>query len=264
MTSGLSESRPKIPFVDYYARGSAETVESLVVRATTEIVGNYAGPRRYRIPGRVHAYLYYTNSAALSLVLRRATGEPVAAFAKRELFQPLGLSIDDRSDSMGEPLLGGWFRGGCDDVAKLVQLYLNKGVWDGRRIVSGDFVRDALSPQVTCGECPANGENMAFMNGAYGLHWWINAAAPITVAPPARVNMSPRQRIAAGPTFPNLPTNTFYALGICNQIGAGIPGQKIVVVVLRKGCDDPAQRAAYEFDWRPAATFMEELGRAIQ
>ena len=93
------------------------------------------------------------------------------------------------------------------------------------------------------------------MYGAYGLHWWTNR-----ISSSSGTNSNPVQTFLSGSQrFPNIPADMFFALGICAQIGAGLPKRKLVVVVLRKGCDDPVQRAA---NWGPAFTlFMDELAR---
>ena len=157
MTSGLNVSRPTVPARDYYNTGGVDTIVSLVGRASNQIVGTDSSAPRYRTPGRSFSYLDYTNSAALSVVLRRATGENVRDFAERELLGPLGMSINEMTNpAAGDSLLGGWYRGGCDDVAKLVQLYLNRGRWGGVQILNREFIRDAVTPQVTCGDCTSS------------------------------------------------------------------------------------------------------------
>jgi CubicO group peptidase (beta-lactamase class C family) len=256
MTSGLNESRPTVPARDYYNTGGVDTIVSLVGRASNQIVGTDSSAPRYRTPGRSFSYLDYTNSAALSVVLRRATGENVRDFAERELLGPLGMSINEMTNpAAGDSLLGGWYRGGCDDVAKLVQLYLNRGRWGGVQILNREFIRDAVTPQVTCGDCTSSSTERSIMYGAYGLHWWTNR-----ISSSSGTNSNPVQTFLSGSQrFPNIPADMFFALGICAQIGAGLPKRKLVVVVLRKGCDDPVQRAA---NWGPAFTlFMDELAR---
>jgi len=210
------------------------------------------------LPGKRWAYRN-GDSQVLAYLLTRATGESVQSFASRELFEPLGMSIDVTATSTGLAGLFAGFRLGCEDLAKLVQLYLNRGQWAGKRILDESFVVDALSSQTTCGTCAKTGFESSLMNGAYGLHWWLNAAAPNACAGVG----SCRLTTTSGPTFANLPTNMFYASGMCFQLGAGLPTEKLVVVMLRKGCDDPIQ-AVLSGDPTPGLTFFEELARAIK
>jgi CubicO group peptidase (beta-lactamase class C family) len=145
-------------------------------------------------------------------------------------------------------------------LAKLVQLYLNRGKWAGRQIIDESFVVDALTSQVTCGTCAKTNFDSPIMNGAYGLHWWLNAAAP-TACSGILIATCMSLSTNSGPIFSNLPTNMFYASGACNQVGAGLPSEQLVVVVLHKGCDDPAQAA---FGNTRAIAFFEELARAVK
>ena len=48
------------------------------------------------------------------------------------------------------------------DLFKLAQLYLNGGTWEGRRIISADWVARSVSPSAN-----------ALENVDYGYLWWI-------------------------------------------------------------------------------------------
>jgi CubicO group peptidase (beta-lactamase class C family) len=49
------------------------------------------------------------------------------------------------------------------DLAKLGYLYLHDGVWDGKRIVSEDWVKQSLTPDVDTG----------WQGLKYGFKWWL-------------------------------------------------------------------------------------------
>ena len=99
------------------------------------------------------------------------TGAMVAAaadknlygFAKDVLFEPLQMSNYDwwfRDRAGRYP--GGWgLRLRPMDMAKIGQLYLQNGEWNGRRIFDADFRTMAWAPGVS---------------KFYGLHWWIGSA----------------------------------------------------------------------------------------
>ena len=73
----------------------------------------------------------------LSAVLTRATGMSTLDFARRNLFEPLGIrEALWPADPQG--VTRGWGDLHLDprDAAKLGQLWLNGGVWDGRPVVS--------------------------------------------------------------------------------------------------------------------------------
>lgn len=101
----------------------------------------------------------------LSPILQQATGMPALDFARRYLFEPLGIQ-----DAMWEQDPQGYYDGWGDlslhprDMAKIGYLFFNQGEWDGRQIVSRDWVAAATVAQTpqAAGEDP------------YGYGWWIN------------------------------------------------------------------------------------------
>lgn len=89
-----------------------------------------------------------SNFYLLSRIFARVTGEPVTAFWERELFYPMDFSLHasavcPRGHSPGGT---GLFLS-CADMAKLGQLYLQGGVWQGKRILSEDWCRRATALQ---------------------------------------------------------------------------------------------------------------------
>lgn len=113
----------------------------------------WARPMR-ATPGQAFAY---DNSLVpmLAAVVEKATGSPIAQFARRELAAPLG---------MGEFELRQGLRMRTLDMARLGQLYLQKGRWEGRQIVPQDYVAAATQAQ------NAGGRPVSM---PYGLMWWV-------------------------------------------------------------------------------------------
>jgi len=114
-------------------------------------------------PGEVFVY----NSGGvhlLSAVIRKATGRSALDFAKDELFGPLGIT-DARWPA--DPLRGdnhGWgdLQLRPRDLAKIGYLFLNKGAWDGKTIVTPEWVAAATSPFPGA------------LQDNYGRLWWLN------------------------------------------------------------------------------------------
>ncbi len=112
-------------------------------------------------PGKVFNY-----SGGLSILLayliERETDMGAAAFAKRYLFEPLGISVYEWRN-----LTGGLidFPGGLSmrprDMAKLGQMYLNGGRWNGESIVSKDWVTESTREHIISVNSPN-----------YGFQWW--------------------------------------------------------------------------------------------
>jgi CubicO group peptidase (beta-lactamase class C family) len=99
----------------------------------------------------------------LSAILQQRTGQTLAAFARENLFSPLGISdVDWPTDSRG---ISYGHRGvymTARDMARVGYLYARAGEWDGRRIVSAQWVKDSTRRRVGA----AYGQGYAWL-------WWV-------------------------------------------------------------------------------------------
>ncbi len=101
-------------------------------------------------------------------VLERAAKLKVDEFARRFLFDPLGIhEVQWQMTPMGMPMTGGGLRLRARDFLKLAELYNRKGVWKGQRVVSEDWVAVSTSPHARARE-----------NVDYGYLWWIQDFGP--------------------------------------------------------------------------------------
>ncbi len=110
----------------------------------------------------------YSNGDAhlLSAILQKATGETALDFGWVHLFQPLGISdvrwdYDPKGISIGSATLYLTPR----DMAKLGYLYFKDGVWEGRKIISADWVQKSIQSHT----------KMPIAGGYadYGYYWWV-------------------------------------------------------------------------------------------
>ncbi len=121
-------------------------------------------------PG-THFHYKSVDSQMLARVLRAATGESVTAYAERKLWQPLGMQNAafwnlDRVD--GNELAYCCLNASLRDYAKLGQLYLQQGQWQGRQLLPADWVQESTKrpePWLAAG----NG----YEERGYGYHWWV-------------------------------------------------------------------------------------------
>ena len=95
-------------------------------------------------------FLYNTmGTYVLSAIITKATGQTVREYLYPRLFEPLAI-LDPRWDSSPEGnSLGGYglyLR--TEDIAKLGQLYLQKGKWNGKQVVPRKWVEQATSKQI--------------------------------------------------------------------------------------------------------------------
>jgi len=150
MTSGIAFDN------DHFA------VELLVDRPADPVAHILAKPM-YATPGDS---FYYRDADPhlLSAVVTRVTDETLEEIARRELFEPLGITdVHWEADAAGNTMgaIGLFLR--PRDRAKLGELMLRRGSWQGRRIVSETWIEVSTSPQVM-GHDP---------EAPYGFYWWI-------------------------------------------------------------------------------------------
>jgi CubicO group peptidase (beta-lactamase class C family) len=151
-------------------------------------VRHILGRRLETTPGARFAYSS-ASSHLLSAIVADTSGQPTLAFAKAELFGPLGIAADDAlepairdwpltqaeleayeqatvawpKDPQGYHFGGGYLKLPARDLAKLGYLYLNGGRWDGAQVVPADYVAASTRSQSD----PSVG------SGGYGYQWWV-------------------------------------------------------------------------------------------
>jgi hypothetical protein len=104
----------------------------------------------------------------VSAIVQKVTGQTLIEYLGPRLFDPLG--IDERyweSSPMGVNT-GGWgYYATTETIAKFGQLYLEKGVFGGKRVIAEEWVAEATSRQVPNGADPGNDWNQG-----YGYQFW--------------------------------------------------------------------------------------------
>jgi CubicO group peptidase (beta-lactamase class C family) len=85
----------------------------------------------------------------LSAIVQKVTGEKIIDYLTPRLFEPLGISgMDWEVDPKGINT-GGWgLRLKTEDMAKLGQLYLRKGKWNGKEILPEAWVDEATTLKI--------------------------------------------------------------------------------------------------------------------
>jgi hypothetical protein len=105
----------------------------------------------------------YSNEGVqlLSPILDRAAGERIQDYARRRLFEPLGM-MDTRlhADVAGHAWTYADMETTPRDLARLGVLMLNRGRWGERQIISREWVARSVAPSQE-------------LNPGYGLLWWL-------------------------------------------------------------------------------------------
>jgi CubicO group peptidase (beta-lactamase class C family) len=111
------------------------------------------------------------NTAAtymLSAIVQKRTGQTLVDYLTPRFFEPLGIQ-DARWDSYPNGVnLGGFgLNVRTEDVARLGLLYVNRGLWDGKRILPEAWIAEATARQVPNGDAPASDWSQG-----YGYQFW--------------------------------------------------------------------------------------------
>lgn len=140
--------------------------------------------RKLNTPGTVMDY-NDTRVNVLSYALTHVLRKPLAQVFKDEIMNHLGASttwrwfgyddaftlIDGQMMQVGSG--GGHFGGGLFvntlDMARIGLLMQHNGIWNGKRILSEDYIKKALTPSKT--------------NENYGYLWWLNTDKKLSGVP---------------------------------------------------------------------------------
>ena len=111
-------------------------------------------------PGSTWAY---SNEGAqlLSPLLDNAAREPIQDYARRRLFEPLGMSNTRLRVYPAHAWTYADMETTARDFARLGVLMLNHGTWKGRQVVSRDWLATSTRSSQS-------------LNTRYGLLWWID------------------------------------------------------------------------------------------
>jgi CubicO group peptidase (beta-lactamase class C family) len=171
----------------------------------------------YSAVGETDVFAYSNAGAHLvAAVLHEAVDRSLLDYAREKLFDPLGIDTEPAWEGVNPNLKDGFDDAGFawqtdstgthigayglkltpPDLVKLGELYLDEGMWDGRRIVSADWVRASTAPQLT--------KEQAASDGQYGYFW----------------------RVDDDPEMP-----VYFAAGAWCQQVAMIPSRRLVILI---------------------------------
>ncbi|MGC9468243.1 MAG: serine hydrolase domain-containing protein, partial [Anaerolineae bacterium] len=114
-------------------------------------------------------FLYNTGATyMLSAIVQKLTGETLLDYLRPRLFEPLGIEgATWQTGPHGVNLGGTGLNVKTEDIARLGQLYLQKGVWQGRRLLPEAWVEAATTAQIDNGDDPDSDWTQG-----YGFQFW--------------------------------------------------------------------------------------------
>lgn len=193
-------------------------------------------------PGSEHEY-QSSSTALLGLAVENVTGKKLGAYLNERVWQPMGAEYAgswslDRKDGNSKAYC--CLATTARDLAKIGRLYLNGGVWEGQRIVSEDWIRRAVTPELD--------------NDAYQFHWYSVSSVAASRGEEYRYPDSLAAVAGAGELHLDyfyvdevgneanewhihFATDEYYALGIMSQLMFLDPKTNTIVVRLGKKYD---------------------------
>lgn len=214
--------KAKVKIVDLLTMSSGSNWNESYANPLSETTELYYGTDVYKTatrvnivktPGTYHAYKS-GDTQLLGLIVEKATGKSLSAYAAEKIWQPLGAehtalwSIDKPN---GNEKAYCCFNSNARDFAKLGQLMLDSGKINGKAVIDSAFFRKSVTP------CKIMDEHNMPCN-YYGYQWWIIPA---------------RQDI-------------FYARGILGQYIICIPARNMVIVRLGEKRDEKINNVPIE------------------
>jgi CubicO group peptidase (beta-lactamase class C family) len=121
-----------------------------------------------RDPGTVFAYSQPC-TFALACVIQRSAGVPLTEYLRPRLFDPLGIGqVGWQTWSSGLEQGFSGLHARTEDIAKLGQLYLQRGRWGDTQLIGEEWVANATSIKI---DTP--GEPNPDWSQGYGLQFWM-------------------------------------------------------------------------------------------
>lgn len=165
-------------------------------------------------PGTTFKYNSGAVVNTLSTIVSKASGMKTKDFAKKYLMEPLGIRYYLwLPDNKGNVPFGAGIIASCRDLARLGQMYLNGGTWNGQVILSKEFIAEAIKP------------SFPEANACYCFLWWLNQDAGTW-----HTTLGTLCKTGTGKMIERAPVNSYRAQGFFSQMIHVIPDLKIVAV----------------------------------
>ncbi|MHC4741458.1 MAG: serine hydrolase domain-containing protein [Planctomycetota bacterium] len=206
-------------------------------------------PKPLFAPGAKYAY-WDSAMNQFANVLTRIAGEPIEELFKRRIADPIGMNREKwKWGDFGKidrlTVNGGSGNGNkhifisARELARLGHLFLNKGNWKGKQLISADWIKTATKPHVPA-DMPLHDLSGADGRGTYGFNFWTNGIKP-----------------DGKRKWPDAPRGTYAASGYNNNDMFIIPEWKTVIV--RLGLDQNTKKITD----KTYNTFIQKMGDSI-
>jgi CubicO group peptidase (beta-lactamase class C family) len=200
----LLRMRSGLAFSEEYANLASDVIEMLFNR---DDAAAYAASRPLSAPpGTAWSYASGMTNILSAIARRRIGDADYPSWPRHALFGPIGMhSAVMEPDASGTFVASSFMLATARDWARFGQLFLQDGVWEGRRVLPDGWVRFCTTPTP---QSPT---------GIYGAHWWLGLKPELGGGTAAAAR---------------LPGDAFFAVGHEGQVLTVIPSRRLVVVRL--------------------------------
>ena len=181
--------------------------------------------------------------------LTHIAGEPIKNLFQRRIADPIGMNrtnwnwgdwgtVEGLVVNGGSGNKSGPMKISARETARFGLLFLNRGKWNGKRLISERWVDEATRVQVPATLPPGHAKSEKEGPGEYGYNWWVNGVKP------------DGQR-----KYPGAPPGTYCGAGFNNNRCFVIPEWNMVIV--RLGLDGNARDKVW-------SDFLAKVGEALK
>ena len=118
----------------------------------TEWIRTFLSKDVKNVPGEVFAYDSMV-TYMISAIVQKATGKTVLEYLKEKLFAPMNITKVNWETSPEGVNTGGWgLHIQSESLAKVGQMWLDNGVWDGKQLVSKEWISQMSSKHANGGD----------------------------------------------------------------------------------------------------------------
>ena len=188
-------------------------------------------------PGTKHNY-QSISTAILGIIVENATGKELGKYLEEKVWIPLGMknsatwSIDDKKHRSAKSFSG--LNATAIDLAKIGRLYLNKGNWNGKQIISEEWVQKSIIPVKKNDGYQYQWYNFSFMGNFKGQIYFTDSIS--AQAQMDTLNFDNYQILQDkshdNQWWVDIYTENFFALGIMKQVLYVNPEKNIIMVRL--------------------------------
>jgi len=154
MTTGLAWNEEDVPYDDPRS-------DSSLMEATDDWVQYVIDRPMAAEPGKVWNYSSGATEL-LAYIFQKETGQDIDDYGQKYLFGPLGIEHHWKRTYLGVVDTEGGLYLNPDGLAKIGYLYLHDGVWEGKPLVSPEWVKTSVTPYID-----------AEAGMKYGYKWWL-------------------------------------------------------------------------------------------